>query len=123
MIVVDKDGEISEVEDYIEPPSTATIPVKNHIEITNQIKAQYQESRAEYAKRCRRNGKCPHDGKPCKHYRNCILKKAETCMNFATAKRGGQDMIACSVCVNRPATNRYWHCNMFNCMVAYKGRK
>lgn len=120
---MNKDGEVVETEDFGETPSVASVPTKNINVVTHQTIASYKESREQYAKRCKRNGMCPHDGENCKHYKSCVLKKAETCMNFAASKTQGRDMITCSVCVNRPVSNHYWRCNMFECMVAYKGRK
>ena len=122
MIVVNRDGKIEEAVDVRDPVSTATIPQKNINEITYRTKLVYEENRKEYDKRCARNGKCPHDSKPCKHYRSCVLKKAETCLNFTPKSKKQQDAMVCSVCINRPVTGHYWRCKRFECMVAYKGR-
>jgi len=44
------------------------------------------------------NGCCGHDGAACRHWRLCVLKKAEACMRYVPKRSTGGNHEHCRIC-------------------------
>lgn len=124
-IKLNEDGELEVVDalDFV-PKASHGIASIQDLSVTALDRLAYEQSRQEYKQRLARNGMCPHDNKPCKRYKICILDKAEACAFYNVIKNAGSGKaVACSTCRNAPKDGDIDNCPLFRCMVAGNNRK
>lgn len=124
-IKLNEDGELEVVDalDFV-PKLSNTVASIQDLSVTDLDRLAYEQSRQEYKQRLARNGLCPHDNKPCRRYKICILDKAEACAFYNVIKNAGSGKaVACSTCRNAPKEGDIDNCPLFRCMIAGCDRK
>jgi len=109
-------SQCSEKQRYVQ--RRATLP--EFYNIPYDVVASVKASIAEFKERCARNGLCPNDGKPCKHYRNCVLTKSEACLNHTPKRKCSHSNVACNNCIHFKGKDT--DCGNFYCMTSFRGR-
>ena len=124
-IKLNEDGELEVVDelDFV-PKVKNTVVSLQDLSVTALDRLAYEQSRQEYKQRLARNGLCPHDNKPCRRYKICILDKAEACAFYNVTKNSGSGKaVVCSTCRNAPKDGDIDNCPLFRCMVAGSNRE
>ena len=119
-IKLNEDGELEVVDglDFV-PQVKNTVVSLQDLSATAIDRLAYEQRRQEYKQRLARNGLCPHDNKPCKRYKICILDKAEACEFYNVTKNSGSGKaVVCATCRNAPKNGSIANCVLFKCMVA-----
>ena len=124
-IKLNEDGELEVVDelDFV-PKVKNTIVSLQDLSATAIDRLAYEQRRHEYKQRLARNGLCPHDNKPCRRYKICILDKAEACEFYNVTKNSGSGKaVVCGTCRNAPKNGSIANCALFKCMVAGRDRE
>ena len=122
---LNEDGELEVVDelDFVPKVKNAVASLQD-LSATVLDRLAYEQSRREYKQRLARNGMCPHDNKPCRRYKICILDKAEACEFYNVTKNSGSGKaVVCATCRNAPKEGCIDNCVLFRCMVAGCDRK